>query len=159
EERTGNSVDAVRDYERAAQMNPSEGYVFEWGSELLLHRAPEPAIEVFAKGNRVFPQSMRMLIGLGVAEYARGFYEQAAQHLCAASALSPNDPAPYRFLSKIENVGEPEAAAIRERLERFARLHSENAEANYYYAVSLWKLRKSADDSLTSQVEALLQKA
>ena len=159
EEKTGNPVDAVREYERAAQMNPSEPYVFDWGSELLVHRASEPAFEVFAKGNREFPQSTRMLIGLGVAEYTRGFYEQAARRLCAASDLSPDDPSPYRFLSKIQNVGEPEAAAIRERLERFARLHPESAEANCYYAVSLWKVRKSPDDSLTSHVEALLQKA
>ena len=47
-----------------------------------------------------------------------------------------------------------------ERLGRFARLQPENATANYYYAVALWKIRKGVEDTTTSvQVESLLNKA
>jgi tetratricopeptide (TPR) repeat protein len=159
EEKTGNPLPAVREYQRAAELNPSEAYLFDWGAELLIHHAPEPAIEVFTKGNRLFPQAARMLVGLGAAEYARGFYEQAAQHLCAASDLKPDDQVPYRFMSKMQNVESPQAEAIGERLERFVRLQPENPEANYYYALDLWKRRKSPDDSAIPRVEALLQKA
>ena len=38
-------VAAVNEYEIAAQMDPSEDNLFDWGSELLLHRTYEPAIE------------------------------------------------------------------------------------------------------------------
>lgn len=159
EERAGNPLPAVQEYQRAAELNPREGYIFDWGAELLLHRAPEPAIEVFTTGNHSFPQSVRMLVGLGAAEYSRGFYGQAAQHLCAASDLQPDDPVPYRFMGRMENVESPQAEAISERLERFARLQPENAEANYYYALDLRKRRKTPDDPSTSRIEALLQKA
>jgi tetratricopeptide (TPR) repeat protein len=159
EERAANPLQAVRDYERAAELNPSEAYLFDWGAELLIHRAPEPAIEVFTKGNRLFPQSVRMLLGLGAAEYARGFYEHAAGHLCAASDLRPDDAVPYRFMGKMQNVEGPQAEAIIKRLERFVRLQPENPEANYYFAMSLWRQRKSSDDAAASQVETLLQKA
>jgi tetratricopeptide (TPR) repeat protein len=159
EEKTGNPLPAVREYQRAAELNPSEAYVFDWGAELLVHRAPEPAIEVFTEGNRRFQQSARMLVGLGAAEYSRGLYGQAAQHLCAALDLNPDDPGPYRFMGKMQNVESPQAEAISERLERFARLQPENAEANYYYALDLKRRRKAPDDASTLRIEALLQKA
>lgn len=159
EEKAGNPLQAVGEYERAAELNPSEANIFDWGAELLIHRAPEPAIEVFTKGNRAFPQSVRMLVGLGSAEYARGFYEQAAQHLCAASDLSPDDPVPYRLIGKIQNVDGPQAEAVHERLGRFARLQPENPEANYYYALNLWRRRKSPQDAEAAQAETLLRRA
>ncbi len=97
EEKSGNPLEAVRQYQRAAELDPSEPYFFDWGSELLLHRAVEPAIEVFNKGNRLFPHSARMLVALGVAWYSNGSYDQAAQRLCEASDLNPNDPKAYLF--------------------------------------------------------------
>ncbi len=101
EEKLGNPLAAVREYQRAAELDPSEPNLFDWGAELLLHRALEPASEVFAKGNRLFPRSVRILVGLGVSWYARGSYDQAAQRLCEASDLNPDDPNPYLFLGKM----------------------------------------------------------
>ena len=47
-----------------------------------------------------------------------------------------------------------------EKLERFVRLQPENALANYYYGLILWKRGKGAENSGNSaQVEPLLQKA
>jgi tetratricopeptide (TPR) repeat protein len=47
-----------------------------------------------------------------------------------------------------------------QRLERFARLHPENAQANYYYALGLWKQRENPEDpQIVAQVEALLKKS
>ncbi len=160
EEKQGNPLQAVHEYQRAAEMNPSESNFFDWGAELLVHHAVEPAIEVFTKGHRLFPDSARMLVGLGVAWYARGSYEQAALRLCEASDLNPGDPNPYLFLGKIQSVETTQSEGLVERLQRFARLQPENALANYYYALSLWKQRKNLDDAQTVvQVESLLQKS
>jgi tetratricopeptide (TPR) repeat protein len=160
EEKLGNPLEAVREYQRAAELNPSESNLFDWGAELLTHRAIEPAIEVFTKGNRLFPRSVRMLVGLGVAWYARGSYEQAAKRLCEASDLNPDAPDPYLFLGKMLSVGTTPPEGSVERLSRFVRLQPENALANYYYALSLWKQRKGPEDGdLLAQVESLLEKA
>jgi len=160
EEKQGNPLQAVHEYQRAAEMNPSESNFFNWGAELLVHHAVEPAIEVFTKGNRLFPESARMLVGLGVAWYARGSYDQAARRLCEASDLNPGDANPYLFLGKIQSVETTQSEGLVERLQRFARLQPENALANYYYALSLWKQRKNLDDAQTVvQVESLLQKS
>lgn len=160
DERLGNPLEAVQEYQRAAELNPSESNLFDWGAELLLHHAIEPALEVFTKGNRLFPRSVRMLSALGASWYARGSYENAAQRLCEASDLDPNDPNPYLLMGKMQVAETVQPEAIVERLERFVSLQPDNALANYYYAVSLWKRRKSPEDVADlAQVKFLLEKA
>ena len=160
QEKLGNSLEAVREYQRAAELDPSEAYLFDWGSELLLHHAPEPALEVFTKGNHLFPQSLRMLIGLGAAWFAQGSYERAAQRICEASDLDPDSSIPYAFLGKMLSAEPTPAQDVVEKLHRFVELRPENAAANYYYALALWKLRKGSQDmTAAGQVEALLKNA
>ena len=159
QEKLGNPLEAVREYQRAAELDPSEANLFDWGTDLLMHRAFEPAIEVFTQGNRLSPRSARMLAGLGVAWYARGAYDQAAQRLCEASDLNPDDPNPYLFLGKMQTVETMQSGCIVERLGRFARLQPDNALANYYYALSLSKREDSQDANNVGLVESLLEKA
>jgi tetratricopeptide (TPR) repeat protein len=160
EEKLKHPLEAVRQYQRAAELNPSEPYLFDWGTELLAHRAPEAAIEVFAKGNRLFPASARMLIGMGVAWHAQGAFDRAAVCLCQASDLNPSDPKPYLFLAKMDSATTAESPAVLERLSRFATIHPENALASYYYAAALWKWAKGArDEATTARVQSLLKQA
>jgi tetratricopeptide (TPR) repeat protein len=151
---------AVREYERATQLDPNEQNYFAWATELLMHQAIQPAIELFTKGTRANPASERMSAGLGAALYASGSYEEAAQQLCAASDLKPADPTPYLFLGKMEQAAPDPLPCVEERLARFVRGQPENALANYYYAMALRKRDPSASNPATSQqFESLLDKA
>jgi tetratricopeptide (TPR) repeat protein len=150
-EKQGNALEAAREYQRAAERHPSERNLFDWGTELLTHRAADQAVEVFTNGHRLFPRSTRMLLGLAVALYSRGSYDQAAPRFFEAADLNPSDPAPYLFLGKISNGPITHSDGYAERLERFARLHPENAWANYYYAATLTRTSPKA--------RALLEKA
>ncbi len=159
-EKSGDALQAVHEYQRAAEMNPSEANLFDWGTELLTHHAAEPAIQVFTKGSGKFPGSVRMRAGLGAAYYSLGSYDKAAQILCEASDLNPEDPNLYLFMGKMESVESTYSPAIAEHLARFARLQPQNAMADYLYAVSLYRGRKSADDLGTlNEVKSRLQKA
>lgn len=101
-----------------------------------------------------------MLVGLGVAWHARDAYEQAAECLGQASDLNPSDPTPYLFLGKMQNSGTIQSPDIVEKLARFARIHPENALANYYYATALWKRAKVTPDAASAvQVKSLLERA
>src|SRR5437867_7360009 len=160
EGKLGNPVEAVREYQLAAELNPSELNLFDWGSELLMHRAAQPAIEVFTKVNRLFTHSIRLLLSLGSAWYAHVSYDQAVQRFCDASDLNPADSTPYLLMGRLQSAENIPSDRLVEKLETFVRLQSDNAQANYYYALILWKRRKGPEDSGNfAQVESLLQKA
>jgi tetratricopeptide (TPR) repeat protein len=160
EEKDGKFVAAANEFEAAAHQDSSEGNLFDWASELLIHRTLEPAIEVFRQSAERYPNSPRTAIGLGIALYSRGNYDEAIKSLLRAADLSPSDPRCYAFLSKANDSSPSQADQVIERFRRFTELQPDNARAYYYYAMSLWKGKRAQDPSLNfHQVESLLQKA
>jgi tetratricopeptide (TPR) repeat protein len=156
-EREGRPLEAVQEYQRAAELQPNESHLFVWGAELLLHRAFEPAIEVFTKGQRLYPDSVRILLGLSVATYDQGATERGVQLFLEACDLNPSDPAPYLFLGKLQDAEKIEPPGWTEKFKRFASLHPENAVAHYYYAVALSKQSPGPEDF--ALVESELKRA
>src|SRR5277367_65518 len=57
EEKDGQFVVAANEFALAAHADPSESNLFDWGSELLLHRTLGPAIEVFQQAVARYPNS------------------------------------------------------------------------------------------------------
>lgn len=160
DEMDGKFVDAVREFEAAAHQDPSESNLFDWASELLLHQTLEPAIEVFRSAAERFPKSPRISIGLGIALYSRGFYDEAVNSLLRAADLNPSDPRCYLFLSKAYDSSPSQADDVIRRFQRFAELQPDDARAPYYYAMSLWKGRRAQDPGLDlERIEGLLKKS
>jgi tetratricopeptide (TPR) repeat protein len=160
DEKLGDPLTAVHEYEQAVRIDPSEQNYFEWGSELLYHRAVWQAQAVFEQGVKAFPKSARMLTALGAALFAGALYDEAAHRLCEASDLNPADPEPYMFMGKIEIVAPSPLACVNRMLERFVRLQPGNALANYFYAMALWKENgRSTDQQTLNQIETMLTKA
>jgi tetratricopeptide (TPR) repeat protein len=157
-EKLGQPLDAVREYQQAAELNPDEPNLFDWGADLLLHRAYEPAFEVFTKGNHLFPRSARILAGLAVTDYARGAYDEGLQYLCDASDLNPTDAQPYLFMGKMQTLQTARPTCVQEKLARFVALQPENALARYYDALGLLRHQQNSADG-EKQAEALLKKA
>lgn len=160
EEKARNFVAAVNEYQKAAHMDPSESNLFDWGSELLLHQTPDPAIEVFSQGLIRFPDSARLAIGLGLAFDLKGSYDDAVKALLHGIDLNPSDPRAYLFLSKAYDRSPNLVDDVVGRFHRFAELRPGDAQATYYYAMSLWKGRRSETSSgYLNQVESLLKQA
>ncbi len=160
DEKDGKFVAAANEYEIAAHIDPTEDNLFDWGGELLLHRTYEPAIDVFRAASQRFPNSPRLLIGLGMAQYARGLYEDAIKALLKAADLDPTEPRCYLFLSKAYDSSPSQADDVIQRFQRYAQLEPNNARAQYYYAMSLWKGKRADGSGLdVHEVESLLQKS
>jgi tetratricopeptide (TPR) repeat protein len=160
EEKDGQFVAAENEFEAAAHEDPSESNLFDWGSELLMHRTLGPAVDVFQKATERYPKSSRLMIGLGMALYSRGDYDEAVKVLLKGADLDPSDARCYLFLSRAYDSSPSQAENVIQRFRRFAELEPGNAQAQYYYAMSLWKGKRAEDPDLDlHQIESLLKKA
>jgi tetratricopeptide (TPR) repeat protein len=160
DEKQGQFLSAANEYETAAHMDPSEVNLFDWGSELLLHRTYDPAIEVFQQAATRYPNSTRVMIGLGMALYGRGRYDEAVESLLKATDLSPTDASGYLFLFKIYDNSAKHIEDSTQRFQHYSELAPTNARAYYYYAASLWKGKQTlgANPDI-KQVQSLLLKS
>jgi tetratricopeptide (TPR) repeat protein len=160
DEKSGDPLAAVHEFEEAVRLDPSERNYFEWGTELLLHRAVWQAETVFRKGAEAYPKSARMLTAWGTALFAGARYDEAAQRLCEASDLTPADPEPYIFLGKIEIAAPKPLACVEAKLVRFVAMAPNNSVANYFYAMAVLKRQEGPQDKdAIAKAEELLTKA
>jgi len=160
EEKDGNYLAAANEFQAAAKLEPSEGNLFDWGGELLVHRTLDPAVQVFEEATRRFPKSPRLVVGLGMAYYARGNYDDAVKAFLKGADLDPTDARCYKFLSRAYDSSPSQAEGVIERFRRYAELQPGNGRALYYYAMSLWKGKRTQDSSLDlGQIGSLLQRA
>ena len=160
DEKDGKFLDAANEYEVAGHMDPSEDNLFDWGSEMLLHRTYEPAITIFKQATLRYPKSPRLFIGLGLALYSRGKYDEAVKALLSAADLAPTDARCYYFLSKAYDLSPGQADEVTQHFIHYAELEPDNALAQYYCALSLWKGKRAQNVNVDSAtVETLLKKS
>lgn len=160
DEKQGKFLDAASEYQMAAHLDPTEDNLFDWGSEMLLHRTYEPATTIFQDAVVRYPNSARLEIGLGLALYARDKYDDAVKALLKAVALTPADPRCYYFLSKAYDSSPSQGDEVVAAFRRYAAVQPRNALAQYYYALSLWKGHRSEGSTPDlDKVESLLKRA
>lgn len=87
DEKDGKYVAAATDYEVAAHLDPSEDNLFDWGSEMLLHRTYEPAITVFQEAARRYPKSPGFSSGLA-CRFTRAANTTTRSRLCWPPPIS-----------------------------------------------------------------------
>jgi Flp pilus assembly protein TadD len=151
---------AGNELQRAAVMDPSESNLFAWGAELLRHQTLQPAMQVFAKGAAKYPDSWRMVAGLGVSQYLLGHNPEAVTAFCAAIDLAPADPRPYFFLSRVPSIPASQQSAVAQRFEQYLTRAPRDAKAHFYYAMNLWSTDMGPDGSTRMEkVKSLLQQA
>ena len=90
----------------------------------------------------------------------RDFYDRAVDAFCHAVDLDPTDSRPYYFLAKIYAMSPSRAADVTSRLGQLVQNQPRNAQARYYYAMSLWKAAR-LETPITDlpKVESLLRTA
>ena len=161
EEKGKNYMAAAQQYEQAARMDPSEGNLFDLGAELLLHQTFQPAVAVFQSGVARYPHSVRLSLGLGVALYGSGHFDEGAAEFFRVADANPSDPLPVIFLGRAyDNFSRAVEEQASLRLEHAVEAFPRNAPVRYYYAMSLWKQYQDQPERLSlGKIELLLKSA
>jgi len=149
--------DAAKHYANAVRLQPSEANLYMLGIEFLRHWTFDPAAKEFTAGVRVFPQSQRMRLGLGVALYGGGKYDEAIPIFADLLAENPGNNMYAELLGRTCTVlteGEqPKCAA----LINFAEKHPKDAVLATYAATSI--LHQPADNTQLALARHLLETA
>lgn len=159
EEAAGNIDTAAKELQQAAEMDPTEKHVFDFGNVLLRYRAYDGALKILRYGVERYPRAARLKVAYGVALYSLARYDEAVETLCTAVDLDSTDSRALHFLGKMRDISPAMAVEVTRRLQNFARLYPQNASANYFYATSLWKASGQESEADLDEVERLLQKA
>lgn len=159
DEKMGRLVAAAQEYQLAAHLSPTEENVFAWGGDMLLHHAYAPAERIFSQGAKMYPRSLRMEIGWGIAAYSLNHYPPAVTAFANAIQLSPNDRRPYEMLYMVYGISPREAPVVTGRFAHAASVEPDNPYALYYYALCLIEnTRAKPDPAISQRAESLLER-
>lgn len=157
DEQLAHYEDAAKHYANAVRLDPSEANLYLLGIEFLRHWTFDPAAKEFAAGVRVFPNSRRMRLGLGVALYGAGNYDQAipvfADLLAEDSGNSLYAELLGRTCTVLTEGEQPKCAALID----YAEKHPKDAMLASYAATSI--LHQPADAAQLALARRLLENA
>jgi len=141
DEGAGKFVEAVENYQRAVEVEPTnEDFYFDLGMEYLSHFTFGPALEVYRVGTQKFPRVAREYLGLAFSHYAVREYPQAADALTTALEIDPESPAVLKAWNTVlSSLSPADWAAILPRLSRLAAAHPQNADIAFYYGAALFR--------------------
>jgi tetratricopeptide (TPR) repeat protein len=162
EEESGQYLEAVRNYQRAVEMDPaSEQYYFDLGMEYLSHFTFGPAAEVYRIGTQKFPKSSRQFLGLAFSRYAVREYKESADAFTTALELDPDSPEVFQaWKTVLSFLGPKDWEKLLPRLNRLAAAHPQSAKLVFCYGAALFRfeLAKGSQAAL-GEPQLLLEKS
>lgn len=157
DEQLGHFEDAGKHYANAVRLDPSEANLYLLGIEFLRHWTFDPAAKEFAAVVQVFPKSRRMRLGLGVALYGAGKYDEAIPVFADLLAEDPGNSLYAELLGRTCTVltegQQPKCAALID----YAQKHPKDAVLATYAATSI--LHQPADTTQLALARRMLASA
>lgn len=151
EEKNGNYGAALQHDQLAAQLDASETNLYALGLELARDSDFPAALKVFDYGVGKYPQSVSMLLGLGVAKYGSDDYAGSAQVFSALLQQDPENTLYAELLGRNCIMIEKEQNAGCDILERIAADHPSNAAADLYVAEEILRLPAAEQDTIRAK--------
>ncbi len=122
EEKLGRLEEARQALDRGAALDPmSEDIRFDQAVFQLEHDTPASAVSSFQAGSEAFPDSWRMRLGLGAAEYLAGNADQAAATLLALVRKQPEVRLAYSLLGSLYDQSPAGQDGIYEALNSYVK--------------------------------------
>lgn len=139
-EHAGLYEQAVGHMQQAAQQEPSEANLYALAAELLRHWTWGPAKQVAVFGINRYPESNRLRLAAGIADYGNTQFAQAAVTFATLLKLDPNN-ATYgdllgRSCAAVGDTPVPECDLLTD----FAQRHPENSGVSTFAAVRILHL-------------------
>lgn len=157
DEKLGRYKQAAQHDLNAARLDPSENNIYVLGVELLRHWTFGPAIKEFSAGLKKYPNSRRMQLGLSIAYFGNGSYDQAIPVMADLLDSAPNNIVYADLLGRTCTVLTEGNAPQCSTLIQFAQKHPQNATLATYAATSILHRPTSPQD--LHEAQNLLQHA
>lgn len=150
--------DAARQFQLAAQADPSEQNIFDFGTSLLRFAGPS-AEQIFRFGISRFPDSARMHLGLGYALWVQGQDLNAAREMCSAAKADPADPRVFAMLGDTQQIPATLQPEITARLAALVHKYPNDGQLLFYYAMALSGVWSGQDLSHLDPVVPMLERS
>jgi tetratricopeptide (TPR) repeat protein len=114
-DKRGDFATSVQSYKNAIDLAPhEERYRLSLGAEFLQHRAYQPAAAVFQQASEVFPNSARVYVGLGTADYLLEKYDDSVAAFLRADKLDGGSGRAISYLgaTQVDSAAGPIPAAV-----------------------------------------------
>jgi len=132
-EKKGKPLEAVHAFQKAAEWEPAnEGYRFDYVYELLAHQSFDAAILVAEPAVRDFPQSLRLRLALGVAQFGSTQLDQAVETLLVAAKRFPDAELPLLLLVQVSDETGKDLDEVETLVTDYSKRHSQ-AFWPYYF--------------------------
>ena len=161
EERAGNSAGADRGVSSAPRTwRPPKNTCSIGATTCCSCTRSRDATKVFTPAIARHPQSARLHVGLGIAHYSRGSTKTPSSRSVRRRDLAPPIRVPTSFSARCTAWRPRWARRSPGAWRDFAKAQPRNAQAQFHYAMSLWKGQPDGSPSPNlRQVEALLRRA
>jgi tetratricopeptide (TPR) repeat protein len=119
----------------------------------------EESVAAYKAACQDFPDSWRMLTGLGGTLYVAGQFDEAATALLRAIQIQPASPVTLDLLGKSYEAADSSRARIREVFEKHVDGHPSDALAAYHYGNILYLDARAQPDREFTKAAAFFKKA
>ena len=155
QEARGNNLDAVKSYQAAIGLAPSEEkYRLSLAVELIHHSNLDAARVVLQQAQVLQPNSWRIELALGMVEYLAGTDDDATRYLLHAFELAPQPENALQSLADVQmdRASAPDPAAIAKLCE-YSDQHPKDGRIQYYCgAVSFRRDYITGDKSRANEI-------
>ncbi len=132
-ERQREYLKAVRSFQKAADKDPgNKTYRFDFIADLLAHHDYGAAILIAKSAVADFPQSERIHLALGAAQFGRGQYSESLKSFSKTAEQFPNAPLPLYFLAAASDTTGKDLSETQVLLKAYIRKHPEDAWPYYF---------------------------
>jgi Flp pilus assembly protein TadD len=155
QEALGNNLDAVKSYQAAIGLAPSEEkYRLSLAVELIRHSNLDAARVILQQAQALQPNSWRIELALGMVEYLAGTDDDATRYLLHAFELAPQPENALQSLADVQmdRASAPDPAAIAKLCE-YSDHHPKDGRTQYYCgAVSFRRDYVTGDKSRADEI-------